>query len=311
MDKEELRRRKIQEWEAEMEALQKRIPALSLLEEEIRKKTMERIRQAFSPSSGPENQRLEKEVYSLLKEKEALLRSHGISMEALEPDWECRKCSDRGYLSPGVPCECAGKVLQNQLLQKSGLTGEMREKTFDNFDTSYYLDPEAMQKKVARSLEFVHLLNQKKKQHNLYFFGGVGTGKTHLSLAIANQALQYRNSVIYKRIDDLVDIIISLKYEEKGKKDQLEILKTVDLLIIDDLGAEKTTDFVRNQLRIILEERKNLNKPIIINSNYSITDLQDSYGDRVVDRIIENFEIHEFKTRESIRLIKKREGMRE
>lgn len=307
MDREELRRKKFAECEAKTEEVYQRLPRLREIEEEIKKLSFQKIQQALLKKSLKKDG-IEEKVFQLLKEKDLILEAEGIKPEFFEPDWNCKKCCDRGFTEPGVPCSCFSKEKSNILMERSGLVGEMLEKTFENFDLNYYTDPHSMQRKIQRAMEFIDNIQQGKKQQNLYLFGGVGTGKTHLSLAIANQLLKYDHSVIYKRIDDLLEIIIELKYEDKGNKEQLEVLKKVDLLVIDDLGAEKTSAFALNQIRIILEERANINKAIIINSNLDLNDLQKYYGPRIADRIIENFDIYELKTEESIRVQKKKDG---
>lgn len=305
MDREELRRNKIAQAEEKIQEIYIKIPRLQAIEDEIKNLSLKKIQHALAQGSrsGP----IDEKVLNLIKEKEMIMEAEGLSYDDFEPDWDCKKCSDRGYMEPGLPCTCFSVEKSNLLLERSGLKGEMLEKTFDNFDLKYYPDQASMQSKVQRALEFINNINQEKKQDNLYFFGNVGTGKTHLSLAIANQLLRYNRSVIYKRIDDLLDIIIEFKYEDKEKKEQLEILKEADLLVIDDLGTEKNTPFALNQIRIILEERVNMNKAIIINSNLDLVALQKYYGPRITDRIIENFDIFEIVTEESIRLQKRRE----
>lgn len=308
MDREELRRRKFAECEERTEEVYKRLPRLREIEEEIKKMSFQKIQQALL-YKGLKDDGINEKVFQLIKEKELILEAEGISPDYFEPDWNCKKCCDRGYIEPGVTCSCFSKEKSNILLERSGLVGEMLDKTFSNFDLSYYSDAHSIQKKVQRAMEFINNIQQGNKQKNIYLFGEVGTGKTHLSLAIANQVLRYDKSVIYKRIDDLLEIIIELKYEDKGNKEQLEILKTVDLLVIDDLGAEKNSAFALNQIRIILEERANMNKAMIINSNLDLNELQKYYGPRIADRIIENFDIYELKTEESIRVLKKKEGI--
>ena len=304
MDREELRRKKIEESERKAEEIYKRFPRILEIEKEIQKLLFAKIQTTLS-SKKIFGDQADQKITSLINEKENILKQNGLSIDIFEPDWNCKKCSDKGYIRPGVLCECFSRERNNILLERSGLVGEMLNKSFDNFDLDYYIDRQSMQKKIQRCLEFIDNINQKKKQKSLYFFGSVGTGKTHLSLAIANQVLSYDNSVIYKRIDDLLHIIIELKLAEKEKKDQLEILKNADLLVIDDLGAEKNSAFALNQIRIILEERANLNKAMIITSNLDPGSLADYYGPRISDRIIENFDIYELKTEESIRMQKR------
>lgn len=307
MDREELRRKKIAECEERTRDIYKKIPRLGEIEEEIKKLSFQKIQHALLKKSQ-KSSGIDEKVFQLIKEKDLILAAEGIKADFFEPDWNCKKCCDKGYIEPGLPCSCFSIEKNNILIERSGLVGEMLEKTFDNFDLNYYTDSQDMQKKIHRSLEFIDNIHKEKKQKNMYFFGNVGTGKTHLSLAIANQLIKYSHSVIYKRIDDLLEIIIELKYEDKENKEQLEILKSVDLLVIDDLGAEKTSAFALNQIRIILEERANMNKAIIINSNLDLDNLQKFYGARIADRIIENFNIYELKTEESIRVQKKKAG---
>ena len=307
MDRDELRRRKIAQCEEKTQEIYNRLPRLREIEEEIKQLSFKKIQHALlKKGSFPKD--LDDKVYQLIKEKEYILEAERIPLDVFEPDWECKECCDKGYIEPGVLCSCFSKEKKNLLLEKIGLVGEMLEKTFENYDLKYYTDPNSMQKKIQRSIDFIDKINKGEKQKNLYLFGEVGTGKTHLSLAIANALLKYNHSVIYKRIDDLLELIIDFKYENKENKEQLEILKNADLLVIDDLGAEKTSPFALNQIRIILEERANNNKAIIINSNHNLEDLQRYYGDRIADRITENFDIYELKTDESIRVQKKREG---
>lgn len=307
MDREELRRKKIAECEVKTEEIYKKLPRLMEIEDEIKKLSFQKIQQALL-KKGQTSNKIDGMVFQLIKERELILQAEGLDSDVFEPDWDCKKCCDKGYIEPGVTCSCFIIEKNNIVMEKSGLVGEMLEKTFDNFDLNYYTDGHSMQKKIHRSIEFIDNIHQGKKQKNLYLWGNVGTGKTHLSLAIANQLLKYNHSVIYKRIDDLLEIIIELKYEDKHNKEQLEVIKNVDLLVIDDLGAEKTSAFALNQIRIILEERSNMNKAMIINSNLDLDNLQKFYGARIADRIIENFDIYELKTEESIRVQKKKEG---
>jgi DNA replication protein DnaC len=84
-------------------------------------------------------------------------------------------------------------------------------------------------------------------------------------------------------------MIRQYKYEEGTDRwhEVLEQLIGCDLLVIDDLGAERTTDFVTEQLVLLLEERNYRNKPWIINSNLKLSQIQDTYNTRVSDRIMD------------------------
>ena len=158
-------------------------------------------------------------------------------------------------------------------------------------------------------------LKQGEQKSNLVFVGDVGRGKTHLSIAIANAAMANSNTVIYKRMDDLLDLIRSYKYDndyqEENGQEALQQLRRCDLLVIDDLGAEKITEFGSNQLRLILEDRNMADKPWIINSNLSAADMDEAYGARTFDRIQEKASFFRFDSPTSIRQLKREKFLEE
>lgn len=310
--RETLIQKKLEECEEKIALLHEKFPRLKEIAQEVSRLSYERISVGILKKNQFRAAQIDKEVKFLLKEKELILKANSIPLNIYEPEWNCPKCQDRGYSIPGVPCECYQKEKLDEIFQKSGISGNMEKKTFGNFDVSLYRDPKGMQDKVQRCKDFVVKTIKQEVQNNLFFTGAVGRGKTHLSLAIANEVLKQGGTVIYKRIDDLLDIIREYKFnrevDEPKKGFQLEHLKKVDLLIIDDLGAENITAFAQNQIRILIEDRNNFNKPWIINSNLNVNELQDYYGQRVTDRIIEKADIFSFESEISIReLLKKQE----
>ena len=173
-----------------------------------------------------------------------------------------------------------------------------------------------MAEKLAKCRLFVNQLHEGQAENNIILLGDVGRGKTHLSIAMANAALANGNTVIYKRMDDLLDLIREYKYDRDGsdgenKDFELEQLKNCDLLVIDDLGAETVTSFGTNQLRIIIEERNLRGKVWIVNTNLDLNGFQQVYGHRVADRLIEKAATYRLDCDESIRLQKRRREMQQ
>jgi len=310
--RETLIQKKLEECEQKINLLHEKFPRLQEIAEEVSRLSYELISTGILKKNQFRAAQIDKEVKLLLREKELILKANAIPLNIYEPEWNCPKCQDRGYITPGILCECYKKDKLDAVFQKSGISGNMENKTFLNFDVSFYRDPKAMQEKLQRCKDFAKKIVNKESQNNLFFTGAVGRGKTHLSLAIGNEVLREGGTVIYKRIDDLLDIIRDYKFSREvddfDKTVQLEYLKQVDLLIIDDLGAENITPFAQNQIRILIEDRNNFNKPWIINSNLNLNELQDYYGQRVTDRIIEKADIFSFEAEMSIReLLKRRE----
>ena len=305
LDRENLIKKKQALCEERIEKLHQDFPRLREIAEELGRLCLERIRVGILDKNPYKATEIDREVSSLIKEKELILKANSLPLDIYEPQWDCVKCQDKGYLEPGVLCQCFKQERLEHLFGQSRITGNMRDKTFNNFSTCYYHDEKSMLDKVHRCLNFVEKLAKGERQNNLFFSGDVGRGKTHLSLAIANEVMLLGRTVIYYRIDDLLDAIRQYKYEKEqelsGNNCQLQLLRSVDLLIIDDLGAETLTPFAENQIRMIIEDRNNLNKPWIINSNLSIEELQKIYGQRITDRIIEKSYIFSFEAPHSIR----------
>lgn len=314
INREQLRLTKQQECKERIEQMYEVIPRLREIDQAISKNSLNLIRRRVMEKARAESTAgLEKEIETLLRERLEVLAASGLTEEVYRPQWSCTRCEDRGYIKPGVPCQCYLQERLDEQFAQSGIPQAMREYSFDNFDVQYYTDPVNMQQKLERCRSFVERLRQGQQKSNMVFFGDVGRGKTHLSIAIANGAMANGNTVIYKRMDDLLDLIRNYKYDnsidDQQAKEALNQLRQCDLLIIDDLGAEKITDFGSNQLRLIIEDRNLADKPWIINSNLAAGDMSEAYGARTFDRIQEKAVFFKFESSTSIRLIKREQHL--
>ena len=123
-----------------------------------------------------------------------------------------------------------------------------------------------------------------------WFFGDVGTGKTSLAMLVSKSALDSGRSVaIYSMPRLLADI--KETYEDGSRHSYMELFErlcTVDLLHIDDLGAEKRTEWVLEQLYAIVNERWQEQKSMIVTTNLlDPEELRAQIGPRTVSRITE------------------------
>lgn len=125
----------------------------------------------------------------------------------------------------------------------------------------------------------------------LLFTGSVGTGKTHLSAAIALELLEREFSVVFGTVTTLLAEIRRTYEDEKSSDyDVFNRMAKCDLLIIDDLGKEKVTEWVDQTIYEIINTRYENNKALIITTNMSLTTLRSKYtntGEAVVSRILE------------------------
>lgn len=126
-----------------------------------------------------------------------------------------------------------------------------------------------------------------KAGHGLILMGAVGCGKTHLGCAILNCALEDGWHAAYWNVPQQLEMMM---YGHADDIDQTRILDKAllaDVLLLDDLGAEKASDWTRKELMVILDGRYRENKSTIITSNLMLTDgeLRKSCGDRAYSRL--------------------------
>jgi DNA replication protein DnaC len=123
----------------------------------------------------------------------------------------------------------------------------------------------------------------------LWFFGDVGTGKTTLAMLVSREALDRGHSVaIYSLPRLLAEIRSTFDDDTPGAyTDFLTRLAEVDLLHIDDLGAEKTSPWVLEQLYSIVNDRYEAERAIVVTTNLDREALAEQIGERTVSRLEE------------------------
>lgn len=125
-------------------------------------------------------------------------------------------------------------------------------------------------------------------QESLILWGDPGNGKTHLAAAIHNQLREQGKVVVFVSMPELLNKIKSTfnRDSEESEEQILRALNLCDLLIIDDIGAEKPTDWVQETLFIIIDSRYRREKPILATSNLNTEGLKKQIGKRIVDRML-------------------------
>lgn len=120
----------------------------------------------------------------------------------------------------------------------------------------------------------------------LWLTGDVGTGKTTLAMIVSKAAIEARRSVAIYSLPRLLNAIRDTIQTDARILQFLERIAAVDLLHIDDLGAENTTDWVLEQLYLIVNARYEDERAIVVTTNLMPDELSERIGYRTVSRLV-------------------------
>ncbi|MFJ7891320.1 AFG1/ZapE family ATPase [Lysinibacillus xylanilyticus] len=124
---------------------------------------------------------------------------------------------------------------------------------------------------------------------SIMLWGDVGNGKTHLAAAVHNYLTAQGKVIVFVSMPELLSKI-KATFNRNNNESEQQIMKALvicDLLIIDDLGAEKTSDWVQETVFEIFDARCRRERPILATSNLNPKQLPEQIGKRACDRLIE------------------------
>jgi len=286
--------------ERRKEEVYKRFPRVKELEKQI---SMGGIKTARAVLAGGDVEeavsKLRDHNLAMQAEVKRILTDNGYPANYFEPKYFCKKCEDKGYYDINgktVRCSCMKSALVTCACAELNRYAPLSLSTFESFDLEYYdksinpkvkTSPYEHMSKVFRFCQN-YADNFSKNSESILMSGETGLGKTHLSLAIANEVIKKGYGVVYASAPPIISKL-EKEYFSSDKDDSLfSMLADCDLLIIDDLGTEFYSQFAVSQFYNLFNSRMLSNKPIIINTNLTITELKEKYTDRFVSRICGN-----------------------
>lgn len=232
--------------------------------------------------------------------EEAPLLKKPVKTESLGQCEKCKGNIKRITFEDGTTnetgCKCESIRWANEKQRKinaevfekgSIIYGDYKNKTFDEYKAESEMQVKALK---AAGHYGRHFGDHLKNGQNVMFQGSYGTGKTHLAAAIRKSVADQNYKVLFMSLPDYID---KLKQEFKDHNQRHPISKMAqdaDLLILDDVGANRMTDFEVSELFKIVDARRG--KCTVYTTNYSSKDFMKSMEiHRIFSRMMERTKV--------------------
>ena len=189
------------------------------------------------------------------------------------------------------PCECREQRLRRGRSRgvASVIPPRYRGVSFDRPPVSDMARDLELKSAVSDIRAFVDEMEERlERGRGLWLFGDTGTGKTTLAMLVSKAVLEAGYSVAIYSLPKLLARIRRTYDSEPGGDSYtsfFERLTSVDLLHIDDLGAEKRSDWVLEQLYALINERYEAQRSVIVTTNLPHGELEEQIGGRTVSRL--------------------------
>lgn len=219
---------------------------------------------------------------------------------------KCGKPKQKKMVFPGrdkpfivhIPCECEEREERERLEREEKAAAKakadkMRRGCFaaSGFyrDCTFETDDGMTPALSSRCRRYADMFDP-KEPYGLLLWGSVGTGKSFMSSAIANRVIDRGFSALQTDVRSIVNLMES-SFEHRQRN--LDRILGYDLLLIEDLGAQRSTSYMMEHVYSVIDGRYKTGKPMVVTTNFggdringSISDSDDPWS-RIFDRILE------------------------
>ncbi len=214
-------------------------------------------------------------------------------------NYDCEICKDEEWTFDSLtnsakPCSCRQVKAYKKVLETSGITDAFLKRKFDNYE----FQSKDCERAKSAAIDYVKRFNQIRKTdaHSIALLGQVGSGKTHLSIAIANELMKKNIGVWYMQYREDMPKVKQVANDEISYAKEMNKYKRAKVLLIDDLfkkatfrnrlGKEILNDADARAIFEIINYRYINNAPIIVSSEYFMKDILE-FDEGIGSRIIE------------------------
>ena len=299
--------------EEQLEALRRRVyaqePRLARLDRQMRGTMAELAAAALRRGDGAAEviRTIRAKNLDIQQERAVLLGGMGLPEDALDDKPACPLCGDTGWQGAQM-CSCLKQLCAQEQIQELSKLLDLGEQSFDHFRLDYYSDTvypgQATSPRDNMDLVYEVCLNYAQKFghfqfKNLFLTGAPGLGKTFLSACIARSVSEQGFSVVYDTAANIFAQFENRKFQRDAEgvqsaRDETRRYLNCDLLILDDLGSELTTQFIQSALYELVNTRLMGDRRMVISSNLTMTEVGKRYSPAIASRLMGEFYVLNF-----------------
>lgn len=221
-----------------------------------------------------------------------------ISLSEQKIEYECDICKDTEWIMDATtntakPCKCREVKLYKRIIKSCGITEAFLQKNFENF--SIISKQTEIMHKISKDYAATFALIREKRHNSLALLGSVGSGKTHLTIAVANELMKNNIGVRYMQYREDIPRIKQVITNEVDYNREIGKYKHAPVLLIDDLYknaigkgpyGEYLNDADKRVMFEIINHRYFNGLPIIVSSecdSNTLLELDEGIGSRIIE----------------------------
>lgn len=296
-----------------LQTVYREIPRVREIDMQLRKSMVIAAQALFSQENGAQ-QAMEaaKQANLSLQRERAELIEAAFGKDYLDESPVCTHCGGTGYIGSRM-CTCLQEICRQEQRRELSLLA-CGESSFAEFRLEYYPDcpmgssgisiRAVMKKTFTDCRSYAEHFGEHSE--NLLFSGDTGLGKTFLSACIARSVADQGFSVMYESAAHLFEKLEKAKFSGDGAAiAEAEKYTCCDLLIVDDLGTEMSSQFVTAALYTLINDRLLSGRATIISTNMTAEEMAKRYSPQILSRLRGSYRRVPF-VGEDIRILKNR-----